>query len=240
MNYLVTGGSRGLGLEIVSQLLQNDHQVYALSRGSSIELDKLLVQYSGMLEFLPCDLSRPELVRDVLFQAGLAFDIPIDGLINNAAMAYDDLATNLEFSRLEESFRVNVYAPMILSKHVIKNMLRHSTQGSLVHISSICAHTGFKGLAMYGATKGAIESFSKNLAREWGAKGIRSNCIAAGFMETEMSRSLDDQQRASIYRRTSLKKATSLQSVASTALYLLSDGSQSITGQCVHVDGGVI
>ena len=93
---------------------------------------------------------------------------------------------------------------------------------------------------MYAATKGALEAFSKNTAREWGSKGIRSNCIVAGFMETDMTAALPSEQKARIYKRTSLKQATDIDSVVSTILFLLSDGASSITGQNIFVDSGTI
>jgi len=123
---------------------------------------------------------------------------------------------------------------------VIRNMLLHKVQGSVVHISSISVHTGYKGLAMYASTKGALEAFSKNTAREWGERGIRSNAIVAGFMETSMSSTLSDEQKNRIYKRTSLKKPTSINSVANTIEYLLSESSASITGTSLHVDSGTI
>ena len=93
---------------------------------------------------------------------------------------------------------------------------------------------------MYAATKGAIEAFSKNTAREWGARKIRSNCVVPGFMDTDMSGNLDNETKARIYKRTSLNQPTSLDSVAETILFLLSDRSQSMTGQNVIVDSGTI
>ena len=93
---------------------------------------------------------------------------------------------------------------------------------------------------MYAATKGAMEAFSKNTAREWGSKGIRSNCVVPGFMETSISSTLTDEQKMRIYQRTSLKKETEIASVASTVLFLLSDKAKSITGTVVHVDNGTI
>jgi 3-oxoacyl-[acyl-carrier protein] reductase len=93
---------------------------------------------------------------------------------------------------------------------------------------------------MYASTKGALEAFSKNTAREWGRKGIRSNSIVAGFMETDMSSTLTDDQKDRIYNRTSLKKPTDKKSVASTIEFLLSDDSGSITGQSINVDNGTI
>lgn len=116
----------------------------------------------------------------------------------------------------------------------------HNTKGSIVHLSSISVHTGYKGLSMYASTKGALEAFSKNTAREWGEPGIRSNCLVAGFMETEMSSSLSDDQKNRIYQRTSLKKPVEKTSVAATIAFLLSDEANSITGQNIHVDNGTI
>ena len=119
-------------------------------------------------------------------------------------------------------------------------MLLHKISGSIVHVSSISVHTGYKGLAMYASTKGALEAFSKNTAREWGEYGIRSNCVVAGFMETSMNAGLTQDQKNRIYNRTSLKKPTTLHSVAKTIMFLMSDDAESITGQTMNVDSGTI
>ena len=119
-------------------------------------------------------------------------------------------------------------------------MLLHKVKGSIVHISSISAHTGYKGLAMYASSKAALEAFSKNTSREWGELGIRSNVIVPGFMETAMSATLSGEQKDRIYKRTSLKQATDINSVAETIAFLLSDKARSITGQNIHVDNGTI
>ena len=137
-------------------------------------------------------------------------------------------------------YAVNVFTPMMITKYVLRNMLLHHTCGCIVHISSISAHTGYKGLAMYASSKGALEAFSKDTAREWGELGIRSNVVVPGFMETAMSSTLSQDQKDRIYKRTSLKKATSIRSVAETVVFLLSDKACSITGQNIHVDSGTI
>jgi 3-oxoacyl-[acyl-carrier protein] reductase len=167
-------------------------------------------------------------------------DINIHGYVNNAAAAYDDIITNIKLTELKNMFELNVYSPIILTKYVIRNMLLHKTVGSIVHISSISVHTGYKGLSMYAATKGALEAFSKNTSREWGVKGIRSNCVVSGFMETEMSSTLKGDLKEKIKNRTSLKSLTDLTSVANTVEFLISDKSNSITGQLLHVDSGTI
>jgi 3-oxoacyl-[acyl-carrier protein] reductase len=155
-------------------------------------------------------------------------------------MAYDDIVTNLNLDSLEKMYMVNVFTPMMLTKFVIRQMLLHHIKGGIVHISSISVHTGYKGLSMYASTKGALEAFSKNTAREWGEIGVRSNCLVAGFMETEMSSSLSDNQKNRIYKRTSMKQPVDVNSVAKTILFLLSDDAKSITGQNIHVDNGTI
>ena len=127
-----------------------------------------------------------------------------------------------------------------LKMTTLRNFILNKTNGSIVHISSISVHTGYKGLSMYASTKGAIEAFSKNTAREWGEMGIRSNCIVAGFMETDMSSTLTDSQRTRIYNRTSLKQETDKESVSDTIKFLISKNSKSITGQNIFVDSGTI
>ena len=109
-----------------------------------------------------------------------------------------------------------------------------------MHISSLSAHTGYKGLAMHASTKGAMEAFSLDTAREWVIHGIRSNVVAPGFMETNISAKLTDEQKQKIYQRTALKKATDVQSVAEMVYFLLSDKASSITGTVVRVDNGTI
>ena len=237
---MVTGASRGLGLEIVKLLLETDYNVYAVSRSVPDDLTVLLKQYPDNLFHKALDLSNAENVREDLFKEFVTNKTPLHGFVNNAALAYDDIITNLNVTRLKEMYEVNVFTPFNITKYAIRNMIFNRVKGSIVHISSISAHTGYKGLAMYAGSKSALEAFSKNTAREWGARGIRSNCLVAGFMETAMSAALDDSQKDRIYRRTSLKVPTSTECVANMIEFLLSDKAMSITGQNIHVDSGTI
>jgi len=240
MNVLITGISKGLGLKTSESLLRNGWTVYGISRSKTEELNELLLQYPDKLKWLQYDLGDAEKIRQIIFKDWIGLDTPIHGLVNNAAMAYDDIVTNLNLDSLEKMYKVNVFTPMMLTKFVIRQMLLHHTKGSIVHISSISVHTGYKGLSMYASTKGALEAFSKNTAREWGEVGVRSNCLVAGFMETEMSSTLSDNQKNRIYQRTSMKQPVDVNSVAETIRFLLSDDAKSITGQNIHVDNGTI
>jgi 3-oxoacyl-[acyl-carrier protein] reductase len=240
MNILITGISKGLGLQITETLLKNGWSVYGISRSKSKDLNSLLLSYPENLKWLQYDLSDSESVRQIIFKEWIGFETPIHGFINNAAVAYDDIITNLNFDALEKMYRVNVFTPLMITKFVLRQMLLHEVKGSIVHLSSISVHTGYKGLSMYASTKGSLEAFSKNTAREWGEKGIRSNCLIAGFMETEMSSTLSDNQKNRIYQRTSLKLPVDISSVANTIEFLISDKSKSITGQNINVDNGTI
>ena len=238
-NILLSGASRGLGLEIARQLLNEEgYQVYGFSRQTSKGIEELQATYPARFHWQAIDLEDLNTLREKVFSQFLPAGLPLYALINNAAIAYDDLASNAKLPHLQKMFNINTLAPILLSKYSLRNMLLHRTAGCLIHVSSISTQTGYKGLSMYAASKGALEAFSKNIAREWGPKGIRSNCIIPGFMDTEMSASLSEEQKQKIYRRNALKTATTLSSVAGTILFLLSKTSSSITAQKLIIDSG--
>jgi 3-oxoacyl-[acyl-carrier protein] reductase len=236
---LITGVSKGLGLELLKSLLKDNNIVYGISRSYTNELKDLKTIYNSKFIHLEYDLSLNETVKE-LSKYILKNKIKFNSFINNAAMAYDDIITNADFDKLDLMFKTNVLNPIMITKLILRNFILYKIKGTIIHISSISAHTGYKGLAMYASTKGALEAFSKNTSREWGEIGIRSNCIVAGFMETEMSKTLSDEQKQRIYNRTSLKKETNKESVVETIKFLMSDSSKSITGQNIFVDSGTI
>lgn len=239
-NILLTGCSRGLGLQIARTLLESGYAVYGVNRTITEDLTDLQGEFPDKLRLLRFDLEDSENVKEKIFNGWLSNKTPIHGFVNNAALAYDDIITNLNQQKLDQMYRVNVFSPLQIVKYVLRNMIFNRTRCSVIHISSISVHTGYKGLSMYASTKGALEAFSKNSAREWGEKGLRSNCVVAGFMETDMSSSLNSDLKSKIFNRTSLKIPTSKESVASTVKFLLSDESKSITGQNIFVDSGTI
>jgi 3-oxoacyl-[acyl-carrier protein] reductase len=228
-NILVTGSSRGLGLEITNLLLENGYKVFGISKG----------QKESTHNYIHISLDLKD-NKNLINKLKEFKNIPFHGLVNNAAIAYDDLLTNMNLEKLEDMYNVNVFSPLLITKFIIRNMLLHKNYGSIVNVSSISVHTGYKGLSMYASSKATLEAFSKNLSREWGEIGIRSNCVVPGFLETDMSSSLNQESINKIKNRSSLKKLTNLKSVAETVLFLLSDKSNSITGQSIKVDCGII
>jgi 3-oxoacyl-[acyl-carrier protein] reductase len=234
---LITGVSRGLGLACARWLLKSGWRVCGVSRSESAEWSKLARAYPDTTEWRRWDLGRIEQIENQI-QEFLPLSRPIHALVNNAALAYDDLVTNLSRTTLEKMLAVNVVAPMMITRAVIRNMLCHEVPGSIVHVSSVSVRSGARGLAMYAASKGAIEAFSRGLAQEWGPRGIRSNCVVPGYMETEMTAGLTAEQRTRIRRRTALRRDTDVESVAATVAFLLGEGASAITGQEIVVDAG--
>ncbi|MCG8410351.1 MAG: SDR family oxidoreductase [Bacteroidales bacterium] len=239
MNVLVTGCSRGVGLEICKQFLEKGHTIYGVSRTYTDEFKLLESKYPEKVFFKSIDLKDVSNIKEIIFKEFIK-NISINCFVNNAAIAYDDIITNVNAYNLEETYKVNVFSPILITKYVLRNMILNKVKGNIIHISSVSAHTGYNGLAMYASTKGAIEAFSKNTAREWGRYGIRSNVVVPGFMDTDMSSDLSDEQKERIYKRTSLKKATSIESVAKTVVFIASEAALSITGEKIHVDSGTI
>lgn len=233
---VITGATGGLGQAITKTVLDStDYGVVSISRKTDYTDINILNKYKDRLFHIQYDLKNVEGIKN-LFLKQISVLGEVYALINNSAVAYDDLVTNMNIDKLNEMYNVNVFSPINLTKYAIRNMILNNIQGSIVNISSVCVYTGYKGLSMYASTKGALEAFTKNVAREWGSKGIRINAVAPGFMETKISSSITDEQRKKIYKRTSLKRATDLQFVANTVLLLLENGS--ITGSTINVDCG--
>ena len=236
---LLTGDSRGVGLSITKTLLKEGYKIVGLSRKQSEDSKQLVLKYKNQYSHIDFDLSEVSDIKE-LYKSKIKPLGPIYSFINNAAIAYDDIITNVNSYRLEEMFRVNVFSPILLTKYILRDMLLHKTKGNILHISSISVHTGYKGLAMYASSKGAMEAFSKNTAREWGTLGIRSNVVCPGFMDTDMSASLSDNQKSRIFNRNSRKSPLTVNEVATSVSFLVSDNANGITGQVIHVDNGTI
>lgn len=232
---LVTGGSRGLGLALCQALLADGWRVVTCCRVVSAPLSVLLREYPDHLECHLLDLASPGSIPEL---ARVGATQGLHGFVANAALGTAGGLTLTSEVRLRELIEVNMTAPILLAREVVKGMLEHG--GALVFVSSVAARTGLAGLATYSATKGALSAFSRSLAREYGPRGIRSNCVVPGFIETDMSRSLDDERMEGLVRRTPLRRLGSTHDVVGAIRFLLSDDARFMTGTELVIDGGFL
>jgi 3-oxoacyl-[acyl-carrier protein] reductase len=161
----------------------------------------------------------------------------IYGLINNAALGHDGVLATMHESSIRALLKINIEAPILLTKYVSRSMLLNR-YGRILNISSIIGSTGFTGLSVYGATKSALTGFSKSLARELGPKDITVNTLAPGYMETNMTTGLSGEKLQKIKRRSCLGRLADVKDVANMVLYLLSDEAAGITGATFTIDAG--
>ena len=236
-NVLVTGGSRGIGLAIARRLATAGYHVTAVARRESDDLRQAMDEVGGdRLHFKPFDLSEieaiPAFVRALRDEFGAIY-----GLINNAGMSAEGLLATMHNSDIEALIRLNVLSPAVLTKYVVRQMMSDG-EGRIVNISSIIASTGYNGLSVYGATKAAATGFTRSLAREVGKLGITVNAIAPGFVDTELTQGLSDEDRKRIAGRSALRRLPEADDVASMVEYLLGEGGRNITGTVLTVDAG--
>lgn len=233
---LVTGASRGLGLAICERLIKEGFRVIGLARHSSDAFRALTATAAeDQLHFIEYDLNDtagiPSLIQGITARHGALY-----GLVNNAAVGLDGVLATMHATDIESVFRVNISAAIHLTKYACRSMLVKGT-GRIVNISSVVARTGFSGLAVYAATKAGLEGFTRSLARELGRAGITVNCVAPGFMDTDMTRGLQGEKLESVRRRSPLGLAR-ITDAAGAIAYLLSADADRITGTVLTVDGG--
>ena len=238
-NVLVTGASRGLGLAIARRLADDGYRVLAVARRPSEPLIALIEEMGGekgAVRFYPFDLSDVEALPDLVRRLK-AEHKSFYGLVNNAGASIDGLLANTSQAQIEALFRLNTLAPIMLTKLISRSMMAQGT-GRVVNMSSVVAATGLSGLAVYGATKGALAGFTKSLARELGRAGVTVNAVAPGFIETELTSGMDAAEKERVIRRSPLRRLAAAEDVAAAVAYLLSDGGRNVTGTVLTVDAG--
>jgi len=235
-NVLVTGASRGIGLAIATRLAEGGYDVIALARTRGPALDAAIEASNRRIRFVAVDLSKvdaiPEMVSRLKAEHG-----PVWALVNNVGMGVDGPLANTDDSQIEAVIRLNVAAPILLTKYVLRDMLT-GEGGRIVNLSSIIGSTGYTGLSVYGATKASMIGFTKSLAREVGRQGITVNAIAPGFIETEMTEGLGEEGKEQVRRRSALRRLAEVEDVAAMTEFLLGDGGQNITGAVLTIDAG--
>jgi len=239
-NVIVTGGSRGLGLGIARRLVCEGYRVIAVARRETSQLTSAMQEAErknpGSFHFVPFDLAQIEDISKVVKTVRKTVG-PIYGLVNNAAVSFEGVLALMPTSQIEQLVRLNTLSPMVLTKYVVRSMMADGA-GRVVNVASIIGFTGYSGLAVYGATKASMLGFTRSLAREVGPAGVNVNSVAPGFVDTEMTQGLEDEQRQQIVRRSALRRLAEIDDVANAVEYLLSDKAKNITGTVLTVDAG--
>lgn len=235
---IVSGGSRGLGAAIVQRLLEAGHVVGTFSRSRTKRINQFETHATWKDRFVyrSLDATDSDPVREFVQRMRSQFGA-IHGLINNAAVARDGVLAVMPETDIDLMLDVNLRGCLLLTRECVRGMLVERG-GTIINISSIVGLRGFSGLAAYSVTKAGLFGMTRSLARELGSRNIRVNAIAPGYLETEMSGGLSDQQRRQIERRTPLGRLGTPEDVLPVVEFLLSDASQFITGQILTVDGG--
>ena len=238
---IITGGSRGIGKSICETFAQNGCNVaftYNNSKESAESLAKELNGSGIKAKAYKSDASNfdvaTKLVEDVLDDFG-----KIDILVNNAGIKKDNLLMRMEKSDFDSVINTNLSSVFNLTKALIKTFLKQRN-GSIINISSVVGVKGNAGQSNYSASKAGIIGFSKSIALELGSRNIRSNVIAPGFIETDMTDSLSEDVINSWKESIPLKRGGNPSDVGNACVFLASDLSSYITGQTLHVDGGML
>jgi len=232
---LVSGGSRGLGLAIVTYLLEQGVKVATFSRSSTPEIEKLQSAYDGQLLFRPIDGNDTKAVTAFLKEAGQALG-PVDGLVNNAAIGQDSLHVHTSPERIEQIITTNLVAPLLLTRAFTRAVLARGGRGRVVMVTSVCGQRGYSGLVAYSSTKAGLDGAMRALAREMHGR-LLVNSLAPGFFASEMSSVLGDTQLDTISRRTPSGRLVEAEDMLPVLRMLLLETTNT-NGQTIVVDGG--
>lgn len=233
---LVTGASGGIGSEI-ARALHAQGATVGLSGTRKEALDGLASELGERTHVLPCNLSDGEAVDALPKQAEEAMG-GMDILINNAGLTRDNIFMRMKDEEWEEVIRVNLTAAFRLSRGVMRGMMKRRW-GRIIGITSVVGVTGNPGQANYAASKAGMIGMTKSIAQEVASRNITANCIAPGFIGSAMTDALNEDQKARILSTIPADRLGDAREIASAAVYLASDEAAYVTGQTLHVNGGM-
>jgi len=237
---LVTGASRGIGRAIALRYAEQGAHVaftYLSSEERAKELEAELKKLGSQAKAYRSDAASFESSKELIAQVLNDYD-SIDIVVNNAGITKDNLLLRMTEEQWDTVVNTNLKSVFNISKNVLSHMLRQR-KGSIINVSSVVGMSGNPGQSNYASSKAGVIAFTKSLAQEVGSRNIRSNAIAPGFIETDMTGILDEKVKESYSGLIPLKRMGSAKEVADVALFLASDLSNYITGQVISVCGGL-
>jgi 3-oxoacyl-[acyl-carrier protein] reductase len=236
---LVTGASRGIGRAIALTLASSDCLVVgtATSEAGAESITKAFAEANVKGKGMKLDVTDPESIKDVVAATGEEFGQPTI-LVNNAGITRDNLLMRMKDEEWEDIIGTNLNSIFRLSKACLRGMMK-ARFGRIVNIGSVVAATGNPGQANYCAAKAGILGFTKSLAREVASRNITVNTVAPGFIDTDMTRELEEQQKNAILESIPLNRLGDAEEVAYAVAFLCSPQAAYITGETLHVNGGM-
>ena len=234
---LVTGASGGIGKAIAIELSSNGADLCLTGRNKS-ELESLQKLLGGNCEIIISDLSKSEGIDELANSAQEKMG-QIDILINNAGITRDNLFMRMSEEDWNEVININLNSIFKLTKHLIKGMIKRR-YGRIINITSVIGVAGGAGQSNYSASKAGIIAMSKSLAQEVGSRSVTVNSIAPGFIETNMTAELSDDRKQEILNSISIARLGKPDDIAGAVCFLASDKASYITGQTIHINGGML
>lgn len=238
---IVTGASRGIGRAVALALAQAGAKVvvnYAGNAAAAREVEEKITAMGREVLVVQADVSRMESVEDLVKQATEKFGC-IDILVNNAGITRDNLLMRMKEEDWDAVINTNLKGIFNCTKTIARVMMKQRS-GKIINMSSVVGVTGNAGQANYAAAKAGVIGFTKSMAKELASRGITVNAVAPGFIATDMTAVLTDQIKEELAGRVPLGRLGSAEEVASAVLFLASDAATYITGQTLHVDGGMV
>ena len=232
---LITGGSRGIGYAILKEFYLNNSEILTIG-SNMINLEKVKKDFPK-INIKQLDLKNYENLKEN-FPKFIDELGGIDILINNAGITKDNLTLRMKEEEWKDVIDVNLNSVFFMCQFAIKVMIKKKT-GSIVNITSVVGHTGNAGQANYAASKAGIVGMTKSLAREYSKKNIRLNCVSPGFIITDMTKNLKEEYQNELLKNIPINRLGSGKDVANAVIFLASDASSYITGETIHVNGGM-